>query len=132
MTNIEQTIIDFNITLLDLGLNLAHVCPNSIIGHNIKDVEKLIKNPKNKIKFIEIFVAKVLRYKSDIDSGNEDFFLHKSYDSDLDKDNSLISKVFEFKNIWVQLKQENKDLVKQYMQILCELAQNYFLYYYGS
>ncbi len=76
-------------------------------------------------------MGRVLQYKDQIDEGNEEFFLGKSYDDDIDSDNSILSKVFEFKTIWKDLKRENKDLVIQYMQILCQLAQNYFLVAYA-
>ncbi len=129
--DLQQTIIDFNSVLLDLGRNLAEVCPDSIIGKNISYVEEAIENPKNKTKFIEVFVGKVLQYKDQIDEGNEEFFLRKSYNDDMDSSNPMLSKVFEFKTIWKDLKRENKDLVIQYMQILCQLAQNYFLVTYA-
>ena len=48
---------------------------------------------------INIFVAKVLKYKKDIDEGNDKFFLEKSYDDDLSGNSSLTGKIFEFKSI---------------------------------
>lgn len=128
--DINQTIFDFNSVLLDLGRSLAEVCPNSIIGQNISLVEQAICNPNNKTKFIEIFVGKILQYKDKIDAGDENFFLGKSYNDDLKSNNSMLDRVFEFKTIWVDLKKENKELVIQYMQILCQLAQNYFIVTY--
>lgn len=134
ISNSDQTVDDFNNLLLMLLKNIASVCPDSIIGRNIKDIDKTFKSalPVNKSKFMDIFIAKVLQYKPQIDSGNEDFFLKKkSYDDDLkdisDGQESWADTVFEFKTVWTQLKRENKDLVIQYMKILCELAQNYFL-----
>jgi hypothetical protein len=132
MANIEQTVADFNSVFLDLCRNLAEVCPNSIIGQNINLVEGAVANPKNKTKFIDIFVNKVLQYKDKIDNSDEEFFLRKSYDDDVESDNSLMNKVFEFKSIWMDLKKENKELVIQYMQILCELSQNYFMVIYEN
>ena len=49
---------------------------------------------------------------------------------DLNNDNSLTGRVFEFTDIWHNLKRENKDLVIQYMQALCILAQDYFVALY--
>lgn len=132
MVDIEQTVADFNSVLLDLCRNLAEVCPNSIIGQNIGFVEGALTTSKNKTKFIDIFVNKVLQYKDKIDNGDEEFFLKKSYDDDIESDNTLMNKVFEFKSIWIDLKRENKELVIQYMQILCELSQNYFMVIYEN
>jgi len=124
---IEQIITDFCNLLIDLCRNIAEICPDSIVGANIKDVEKAINNQQNKLKIMDGFVAKVLKYKNEIDMGDENFFLSKSYDNDMEEHISFINKIFEFKTIWGQLKRENKDLVIQYMQLLCELAQRYFL-----
>lgn len=130
MSNINQTIDYFNDTLIDLATNIADICPNSIIGDNIKLIKGIIKDPSNKTKILDIFVLKVLPYKPQIDNGDEEFFLRKSFDDDVSDlgDDSLSGKVFEFKNIWKGLKEENKQIVIQYMQILCTLAQDYFIY----
>ncbi|AYV82175.1 MAG: hypothetical protein Homavirus13_4 [Homavirus sp.] len=128
---VNQIVVEFNSVFLDFIRNIAVVCPNSIVGRNMIDIEKSFKNMPKKNSFIDAFVAKVLPYKSQIDEGNEDFFIKKDYSSDLDGNESWGSKVFEFKNIWSQFKKENKTIVIQYMQALCELAQEYFLVAYG-
>ena len=125
--DIEQIVSDFNCTVQDFATNLAEICPETIIGQNIKHFNKLINLKNNRYKFIEIFISKILQYKDKIDKGDESFFINKQYDTDLDNDKSLINKVFEFQNIWQKLSTKNKEFVIQYMQILCELAQNYFL-----
>ena len=128
MSNVNQIIIEFNCILLDLAKNIATICPDSIIGRNIKDIDKVLRNSEHKSKFIDVFVTKILPYKKEIDAGNDDFFMSKtSYDEDFEGYESWTSKVFEFKSIWGKLKRDNKDLVIQFMQILCQLAQNYFI-----
>ena len=129
MENIEEILKDFNSLLLDLIQNVADVCPNSVVGIHQKPIVREITRPDNKVKFVELFVARILQYKNQIDSGNDDFFLRKSYDSDVEQD--FMQQVFEFKSIWHEFKRENKDLVIQYMQLLCELAQKYFIIVYG-
>lgn len=121
----EQVIFDFNNTLIDLCNGVAVVAPTSIVGKHIKDVCKMITNKQNKTKFIDIFVAKVLIYKDKIMAGDESYFLNKSYDKELESSDHNNS-VFEFKDIWSSLKPDNKNLVIQYMQILCLLAEKYF------
>ena len=134
-TTKDSLVNDFNNTLLDLINNIAYVCPDTIIGNNSNYIQSLLKNSENKTKFIEAFVARVLVYKPQIDAGDESFFLNKSYDEDIKDVNSsnmdLSSKVFEFKNIWKELNKENKDYIIQYMQLLCLLAQQYFMIVYG-
>jgi hypothetical protein len=126
----DQLIFEFNSVSLDLVKNIAAICPNSLVGRNIKDIENAYKSLTRKNAFIETFVLKVLPHKQQIDEGNEDFFLKKDYSSDFEN-NELGSKVFEFKNIWKDLKPQNKNIVIQYMQILCKISQEYFITVYG-
>jgi hypothetical protein len=126
--NLEQLLTDFNTLLLDLIQNIADVCPDSIVCIHKKTIERELKRYENRTKFIDGFVGRVLQYKSKIDEGDETFFMHKSYDDDVTPD--LSHQVFEFKSIWSKLKKENKEFVIQYMQLLCELAQKYFVALY--
>jgi nitrogenase molybdenum-iron protein alpha/beta subunit len=120
---------DFNNILLSLSLNIANVCPTSIIGTNIKDIEKQIKKKENFTKFIDLFCIKVLQYKTQIDKGEDDFFMNKDYKDDLvGQEASAFDYVLSFKTIWGQLKKENKQIVIFNMQMLCELSQQYFNY----
>ncbi len=128
--DIEQLVTDFNSTLLSFVESLAEVCPDTIIADNKSTIKNMVNKKENKRKVIDIFVAKVLIYKPRIDAGDERFFLEKSYDDDVkgvDGGNMVSGRIFEFKNIWKNLKKENKDFVIQYMQLLCLLAQNYFI-----
>ncbi len=130
---IVAVISDFNDTLLSLAINIANVCPRSVIGTNIKDIEKAIKKRDHFTKFIDLFSINVLQYKDEIDSGNDSFFLKKDYRDDLaDQEESTFDLVASLKSIWGQLKKENRDVVIMNMQILCELSQEYFNYVKSS
>lgn len=135
--NLDNIVDDFNIMMSDLIHNIADICPNTIIGNNVGYMEKLIKKKDNNRKLIDLFISKVLIYKPQIDEGNDDFFLNKSYDDDIttvdtNKNSEYISgKIFEFKDIWFKLKYENKQLIIQYMQLLCQLSQEYFMIVHG-
>lgn len=130
--NITQIIIDFNNTLLSLAHNIASVCPKSIIGTNVKDIDKSIRNKENFTKFIDLFCIKVLQYKKKIDEGDEEFFMEKDYKSDLsdvsDSNESYLNHVISLKSVWGLLKNENKQIVMMNMKILCELSQQYYEY----
>ncbi len=132
MNNKKENIIDeFLSTLITFANNLADVCPDSIIGNNITKIRNVLKNPEFRTKIIDMFVAKILIYKKEIDEGDENFFLkEKKYDDDL-KDvkygDVIYGKIFEFKNIWNQLNRKNKDTVILYMKLLCYYAQEYFM-----
>ena len=127
MSNINEVVNDFNEMLLSLANNLAEVCPNSIIGTNINDINKMIKNKTNFYKFIDLFTIKVLPYKVQIDAGDEGYFMKKDYESDLnDSSESTLNSVISLKSVWKTLKQDNKEIVIFNMQCLCALAQDYF------
>lgn len=118
---------DFNNTLLSLVQNIASVCPTSLIGTSVKDIEKQFKKKDNFTKFIDIFCIKVLQYKDKIDNCDESFFMTHDYKNDLtDQSADALDHVITLKSIWNQLKKENKDIVMLNMQILCELSQQYF------
>ncbi len=122
-----QITTDFNEVLISLALNIADVCPNSVIGIHIVDIQKTIRRKAFFTKFIDVFCIKVLQYKDMIDSGDESYFLEKDYKSDLDKEEeSALTHIISMKSIWKELKPENKEIVIMNMQILCELAQQYF------
>lgn len=127
--DVNTLVTDFNNTLLGLALNIASVCPTSVIGTNITDIEKTFKNKSYFNKFIDLFCVKVLKYKTEIDNGEESFFMKKDYTSDvadLNGSGDLLSNIISLQSVWNQLTKENKDIVILNMQILCALAQEYF------
>ena len=128
-SQITDTVNDFNNMLLSLVQNIAAICPRSVIGTNIRDIEKQLKNPKNFNKFIDLFCIKILIHKDKIYACNETFFLDdrnikRSLD---DQPSGILDQVLSMKSVWHELKQENKEIVFFNLQMLCELAQNYFI-----
>jgi hypothetical protein len=129
----DQLIKDFNSSLGELLDFLKVKSPESIILKNVDVVKSAIdKNPE---KPIEQFVIYVLKYKDQIDKGDEDFFLKKDYADDIkgvkDKSSSLAD-VLSFKTIWGGLKDDDKNFIKMSMQILAFCAQQYFVAKYCS
>jgi hypothetical protein len=114
---------EFNDKLLILIESLAKIVNNKLIVNNIDLIKKNLKS--NKLKLIETFIYYVLPYKEKIDNDDEEFFLN--YEIDLEEDNRLIKDIFEFKNIWHLLTEENKLTIKNYLKYLCLISQNYFL-----
>lgn len=136
MTDVARTdeiVSDFNSLLFDMLREFYKVSPNSIVSTNRDQIEKGLSGFTNssdsnkRTKVIEVFVVKVLVHKEEIDQGNDDFFLTKSYDSEADGDTFILGIINELKKIWPQLKQQNRENLMQYMQYLCELAQSYFI-----
>lgn len=126
----DQLIDDFNGVLYQFALNIAYVLPDSIIGQHKNMIENKINDPDLRSIFINVFTSKILKYKNKIDAGDHDFFLNKNFKEDLEDNQALLAKIFEFKNIWKELSNENQQMVIQYMQILCQLSQQYFMSVY--
>lgn len=124
----DQLIKDFNGSLGELLDFLKVKSPESIILKNVDVVKSAIdKNPE---KPIEQFVIYVLKYKDQIDKGDEDFFLKKDYDDDMkgtENKSSSLADVLSFKTIWNKLKDDDKNFIKMSMQILAFCAQQYFV-----
>lgn len=115
---------EFNRCIIEFATNLSKVCPNSIIANNISYIKNIAREYPTKL--VEIFIVYVLKYKDKIDQGDDDFFMNNSY-SEVGNDQNTLSSIFEFKNTWKVLSIQNRNIVKQYMQYLCGIAQNYFI-----
>jgi hypothetical protein len=118
-----QLINEFNEVFLELSCQLAGLFPNSIISNNLQNLKHVIGISKEKL--MESFVIYVLPYKQQIDSGNQDFFINKSFDDLVNNSNDLIY-VTELKKIWHLLDNTNKQVVQEYMKLLCSYALKYF------
>lgn len=116
----NQCINEFNGLVMELASQLSKICPTSVISNNISVIKQMIKSHPTKI--MDIFVMYVLKYKQQIDAGNETFFLENSYLSESKNDPDAMKQIFTFKNIWSTLHSDNKEVVIQYMQLLCQMA----------
>ena len=116
----------FNSNILVLSRYLAQVCPTSFIATNIKYIEGMLYDKSHKYWTINLFVVKVLPYKEIIDKNDENFFLTKQYTKDFEGYDSYINKVFEFKDIWHSLNYHDKQMLFQYLQVLCVIALEYY------
>jgi hypothetical protein len=122
---LDRIVNEFNNTLSDFAKNLANIFPNSLIGNNLSTILTIINANDTKHKLIHTFICKVLPYKNEIDNGNEDFFVNKSFSDDTD-DSNVMNSIFELKSLWKKLNNNNKKYVIQYMQLLCEISQDYY------
>lgn len=128
----QGLIDDFNVVFLDMANYISKICPNSVIGRNIKDINKAFENlsPRNKNKFIDGYVIKVLKYKKFIDDENEEFFFKEIEKDEVKNSSELKSSdidLCELKTIWCKLKQGDREQIFQYLQGLCAISTEYIL-----
>jgi hypothetical protein len=119
----DVLLVEFNDICLKFIEQIACICPDSVIANNTDIIRRIIHTTP--VKIIDIFVLYILKYKPHIDARNEQFFLEGMFADDTHDDNDIITKIFEFKTLWRTLSDNNKDVVIQYMQILCQLALEY-------
>ena len=118
---------EFNEKLLVLVEGIARATNRKFIVNNIGFLKKIINIDKKKP--IDFFVIYLLPHKEEIDAENEEFFLTYEFKSK-DLNSKIMKNIFEFKNIWSTLTDENKKTVINYMKYLCSISQSYFLQNY--
>lgn len=140
---IDSTITDFNTVLHDFIELLAKITPRSTLSNNTDTIFKVMKAPRFRTVFINKFVKHILIYKSKFDENNDEFFLDDKFVNKVLKndelktnlrevdgdatENTIMTKIFEFKQYWSTFSKENKEYCFSYMQTLCALAEDYFL-----
>jgi len=88
---------------------------------DFKNSFNLLKNIDDK-KPIQIFQMYAPMYREQLLSRNEQFFLQNDY-SELSKEKNITSELIgKLKNYWVELNEENRDIVWKYLIILINLA----------
>jgi hypothetical protein len=143
------------IVLMDNLMNLCESIPElTAYSHKVGTykyfAEKFINFYPEKV--ITQFILHILPFKEQIDEGNEDFFLKdmvgdsggkkigEFVDNDTIKGANVLSgdsanefyndisgiEIFRFEEIWEYLTENNKECIKEYMQLLCYYADEYF------
>lgn len=89
----------------------------------------------NEQQIIHIFMNEILQYETQINNKDEQFFLNFDFNGkykNLNKEMNEVSKndvqfdqILQFKNIWLNLSQNNKDVIMNYMILLCKLTKAY-------
>lgn len=135
--NKDELIDIFNETILDFANQIAYIAPTSIIANNISDINKTLKNKIYRTVFIDKFVLNILIYKKKFEDNDESFFMddaftkkvisHKEVKNTKADEKTIMNKIFELKSVWKTFSLENKNIIFEYMRVLCDLAQQYFI-----
>lgn len=114
----------FNLTINNLIDDILLVFPDYQHLRNFKEKYNLLikYNPKKPLIY---FKDTVYNYKDQIINKEEDYFIKKEYNTDLEKigDNEwYLDQVLNIKELWVKLSDENKETIWTYFNILIKLT----------
>ncbi len=114
----------FNLTINNLIDDILLVFPDYQHLKSFKEKYNLLikYNPKKPLGY---FKDTVYNYKDKIINKEEDYFIKKEYNTDLENigDNEwYLDQVLNIKELWVKLSDENKETIWTYFNILIKLT----------
>ena len=116
---------EFNSNLLTLMKEISLLFPNNTKIPFYADMLKTKLIPVDPNKPIEQFIMYALPHKDKIYSGDEDFFVNHDYKKESNSSSVDLSDILQFKEKWNILTRNNKDVIIQYMQLLCSYGEEY-------
>lgn len=123
MSEYKQIIKDFNGEAINFVTQLSKLAPKSIFAGNTSYLKGILKiYPKY---MIDQFTIYILKYRDQIDAENNSFFMDIDFTKETGGDDNAISKIFEIKNIWKTLSEDNKKGIFTIMKILCYYSSKY-------
>ena len=126
---IENLADTFNTVLINISLMLKKEYKNDIkITLYYTYVENLIqKKKKEAISLFLIHIYKNDEFRQNILEKNDDFFLDDSakYDKIINGDKIKIAKLFEFKNIWVDMNEKLKEYIRNSCITMINISELY-------
>jgi hypothetical protein len=123
-----QTCINmFNTLVQDLAALLSREFPQDVI---LKTYHGVISNiiSSNPLEPISSFIMNVYSndtYRKYILKGDDNFFMNNSYGISSEKDK--IQMLFQFKSCWKNLKDGNRDYIKNAMKMLVDITGQYIV-----
>lgn len=119
---------------------VSNICPSSFFAEYSEKIEAFINaKPAEPIAYFIEYVYQNDNYRRKIKECDEDFFLNTDFSSELDRDDistlmrsKIITKVFSFKDQWLSLDDESRDLIKQAMLGLVKVTEKYINYLYET
>ena len=119
----NDLIESFNKILLNMIKHLGNEFKDSIFNKNKTLINNFFKFKPGEI--IVLFLKKIYsydEYRKKIKDGDERFFMEQTYDDA--KNAGYETRIFEFKDIWLRMNSNTKQIVKESMAMLicqCEL-----------
>ena len=117
----------FNNQIKNLITDLNKLYPDETDINLFNEKYKIIRYANPRI-IIENFIVYVYPYKEFIMNKNEKFFLEDNtpVDKEFTENDVSLTKVINFKNLWLKTSDENKDAIWKYFQVLIILAEKWF------
>lgn len=116
-----KNFLELLISLMDLLINITN--EKSLLMFRDIILKTITEHPK---KVMEKYIMKAYNIddnaliRKKIVELNEDFFLENSFGDDEDDPNNIINRIFNFKKVWPQLLEENRNIIKFiYLKNLC-------------
>jgi len=122
-TKKNDVVESFNQISINMITHLGNEFKESIFNKNKIMLKNFFKFKPNEI--IIMFLDNIYindTFRTQIKSGNENFFMLQTYDNV--KNAGYESRIFEFKDIWIKMTESTKLIVKESMSMLidhCEL-----------
>lgn len=82
-------------------------------------------NKTNATKCIEQFIIYALPEKDKIISSNEDYFLKRNYDQELDNDQDSMMQALKLKDTWKTFDCDTKKCIFEYLQVMVHYSEEY-------
>lgn len=99
---------------------ISKISDNPLVSFYKPMIDQVIQ--KKSPKIIDLFTINIfMKYGDRIMNNDEEYFLNGEFSDD----NNTITKIFELKKIWKYLSNQNKETIKSYMILLCQISKKY-------
>lgn len=121
-----EVVVSFNNLSLQMANFIGNMYQNSHFAIYRQTIKVFFDNhPDEPIAIFIKYVYSNDEYRLKIKDGDETFFLDQSYNHITSDNKDKISKMFEFKTLWLEFDLEMRSLIKNFMQLLVQQAERY-------
>ena len=120
----------FNNHFIELIEDIVTIFPNDVDLVTMKNYFLLLRKSNPKLIITVFYQHVVLKYQSQIDKGNIDYFIEKDYKEDLSSNEhsgKIINSINRLRDSIRIMDEKNKLNTLKYLQNLCKLSSSYVL-----
>lgn len=121
---------EFKNILIEFIENIVNISDNILLSKYKDEIINTINlHPKKIIDtfIIHSYIKNNGIYRKEIIEGNDKFFLNKSYNEYIKNDANIVNYIFQFKDFWGKLNEDNKFLIKTFLLTLCFYSDKRFI-----